>query len=212
MPVSILYQPLPKLAGVQNRIGYLFFICINSTFGFVMPIISIFPIQRNIMKRERAAGTYRASSAYIAKAISSVPLIIIGVLILVIPSYWMIGLQPFAEQYFIYAGVILVHALTANALGLAIGAAGLFLKSNFPVPNVAIGNILAPLIIVIFILFGGQLINLSTLTPVLAWIQYISPIAYSNKALAQNEFTGLVFTCDESSSICYDTGEQVLGL
>jgi hypothetical protein len=47
------------------------------------------------------------------------------VLILVIPSYWMIGLQPFADRYFIYVAVILVHALTANALGLAIGSAGL---------------------------------------------------------------------------------------
>lgn len=44
----------------------------------------------------------------------------------------------------------------------------------------------------------------------LAWIQYLSPIAYSNKALAQNEFEGLVFTCEEGSSLCYETGLDVL--
>lgn len=174
--------------GIQNRIGYFFFLAINSTFGFVMPTISVFPDQRTIMKRERAAGTYRASSAYIAKVMSTVPVVLLGAVILVIPAYWMIGLQPFADRYFTYVTIILIHALTANSLGLAIGSL---------VPNAIVGNIVAPLLTVLMLLFGGQLINrtlhpykhiiylylVDTLTPVLSWLQYLSIIAHTNKAL-----------------------------
>ena len=89
-------------AGVQNRIGVLFFICVNQTFGIVMPALSVFPLQRLIIKRERASGSYRSSSAFMAKIISTVPLTIAGALLLVLPVYWMIGLQPFASKYLLF--------------------------------------------------------------------------------------------------------------
>ena len=41
-------------------------------------------------------------------------------------------------------------------------------------------------------------------------LQYVSIIAYSNKALSQNEFNGLTFTCGPESVQCITTGEQVL--
>lgn len=73
------------------------------------------------------------------------------------------------------------------------------------------GQIFGPLIIVLFLLFGGQLINLDSLSVVLRWIQYISLIGYSNKALAQNEFYGLALDpCLPNAGACYSSGEQVL--
>lgn len=96
-----------------------------------MPIIGVFPFQRQIIKRERAAGTYRASSAYLAKAASTVPLLIIGSLILTIPVYWMVGLQAVASKYLIFIFLVTLHALTANALGLCIGSIGMLLIYSF---------------------------------------------------------------------------------
>lgn len=87
-----------------------------------MPSIGVFPIQRTIIKRERAAGTYRASSAFLAKAVSTVPLVVAGVLLVTIPTYWMINLQPLADRYLIFILIVIVHSLTANALGLVIGS------------------------------------------------------------------------------------------
>ena len=86
---------LELITGNQNRLGAFFFICINQTFVNVLPTILVFPEQRQIMKRERAAGTYRASSAYLAKVLSTLPVTYIGALILALPVYWMIGLQVF---------------------------------------------------------------------------------------------------------------------
>jgi ABC-type multidrug transport system permease subunit len=78
---------------VQSRIGILFFMVINQSFGVVMPQINVFPAEREIMKRERAAGSYRASSAFLAKFLSSRPLSLLGSVVLSAPIYWMVGLQ-----------------------------------------------------------------------------------------------------------------------
>lgn len=46
-------------SGIQNRIGVLFMVTLNMVFNNVMPVIAVFITQREIMKRERGAGTYR---------------------------------------------------------------------------------------------------------------------------------------------------------
>lgn len=68
------------------------------------------------------------------------------------------------------------------------------------VPNVKVGQIVGPLLIVFMLLFGGQFLNLDAVTWVFRWIQYLSIIAYSNKALAQNEMNGLTFNVCTSAS------------
>ena len=56
-------------------------------------------------------------------------------------------------------------------------------------PNPQIGQLMVPMIVVIFMLFSGLLINIDSITIALRWIQWISPITYTYKALNQNEFT-----------------------
>ncbi|RKO89550.1 P-loop containing nucleoside triphosphate hydrolase protein [Blyttiomyces helicus] len=189
--------------GVQNRLGALFFVAVNQTFGIVMPTIGIFPMERQIIKRERSAGTYRSISVYSAKVASTLPLTIVGALIVAIPVYWMIGLQADAGKYGTFIVIVLVHSFVSNAMGLLIGSA---------VPNATVGQILGPLVTVIFLLFGGELLNLETVPQVFRWIQWISIISYTNKALTQNEFTGLSFDpCPQNStSVCYRNGQAVL--
>jgi hypothetical protein len=83
---------------VQSRAGVLFFTVINQTFGAMMPVLQIlwveqaeaglraltlssrlFPLvdsvqQRRMIKRERAAGTYRVTAAYVANMLAQLPL------------------------------------------------------------------------------------------------------------------------------------------
>lgn len=119
-------------SGIQNRLGCFFFLVINLTFSVVMPSVGKFPVQKRLIKRERAAGSYRAASAYIAKVVSSVPLLSVGVLILTIPTYWAVGFSATAQQFFVFILICYVHALTANNFGLVIGAV---------VPNAVVGQV-----------------------------------------------------------------------
>ncbi|KAH9252747.1 hypothetical protein BASA81_009256 [Batrachochytrium salamandrivorans] len=137
----IYFKMTNDTGGVQSRIGLLFFLCINQTFAVVMPNISVFPLQRQIIKRERSAGSYRSSSAC---------------------------------------------------------------------PQCSSWSDYAPLVNIVFVLFGGQLVNLDKIPAFLRWLQWISIIAYSNKALTQNEFGGLVLDPCAPGRTCYATGEDVI--
>lgn len=66
-------------------------------------------------------------------------------------------------------------------------------------------QIIAPLIISVFMVYGGNMSPAVLIPKPLAWLRFISPVRYAFLALCQNEFRGLVFT-----GTGFSTGEQVL--
>jgi hypothetical protein len=108
------------------------------------------------------------------------------------PVYWAIGFQATAAQFFTFYVISIVHVIVSNALGFVIGSIA---------PNQELGQLITPLIIIVFMLFSGLLINLDSITVVLRWIQWISFITYSYKAYGQNEF-------DESIQFACSAGER----
>ncbi|KAI8901915.1 P-loop containing nucleoside triphosphate hydrolase protein [Globomyces pollinis-pini] len=201
--IALLYfQVSNNSAGVQDRLGVFFFIAINLTFGTVQPLILVFSNQKRIIKRERASGSYRASSAYLAKFFSLIPGAIFRTLLLTIPVYWIVGLQNDIGKFFTFIIICLIHVYTAIGLGLFIAAS---------VPNQQVGLIVTPMIIIVFMLFGGLLLNLNSTPDYIKWIQWISLIAYSNKALVQNEFdSNISFDCELKGGACYTDGTKVV--
>ena len=201
--------------GIQDRLGVLFFISTNLAYGIVFPNVVVFAQQRALIKRERAGCTYRSYTSYLARIGTSLPMVTMVALIIALPVYWMIGLQRVTSKYLNFILIVLVQSHTANAIGLMIGSM---------VPTVNMGQIVAPLFLMIMLLFGGQLINLNRMTFALRWLQYLSIIGYTNKALAQNEFSGLSFPCPPAISNgtstaaanatqvarCTESGEHIL--
>lgn len=114
---------------MQNRLGAFFFLCINLTFSVIGifltlypgPSVSKFPSQKAIIKRERASGSYRSSSAFLAKFVGSLPLLIIGTTLFVVPVYWTIGLRATVSQFFTFYVICIIHVIVSNALGFVIG-------------------------------------------------------------------------------------------
>lgn len=85
-------------------------------------------------------------------------------------------------------------------LGLAIGAVS---------PTIDIANILAPIITVVFLLFGGTF--LPNPPPWFVWLKWISPLNYTFAALLQNEYNGQAIECDvPTNGACYNTGEEIV--
>lgn len=176
--------------GIQNRLGMLFFTAIQLTFGNVMPTIAVFTTQRDIIRRERASRSYRAITAYLAKLSSQLPLVIFATILFAVPVYWMVGLQADVVKFFTWLAIVVVHAFTATCLGIMISSG---------VPNVRVGQIIGPTVVVIFLVFGGQVVNVDTVPVVLRWIKWISMILYSYSALAMNEMSDLTFSCPQNS-------------
>ena len=72
---------------------------------------------------------------------------------------------------------------------------------------------MAPLIMVLSILFGGFYINTDSIPVWLRWLDLCSHIRWSYTAFAINEFTDAEFKgCPEGEIGCFSNGEQVLEL
>ncbi|SNX86145.1 related to ATP-binding cassette, sub-family G, member 2 [Melanopsichium pennsylvanicum] len=187
--------------GALARVGALFIIPVNASFAVLFPILAIFPLQRNVMLRERSAGTYRISSFYLSKIMTEVPNQLFQRILFYAIVYWMVGLRQTASAFFIWVAINVLQIGTAIGLGLVIGCGA---------PSIELANVFAPVINVIFLLFGGNLLPLSSIPPWFIWLHWMSPITYSYSALAQNEFKDLQFECEADSKQCYRTGQDVL--
>jgi hypothetical protein len=189
--------------GIQTRVGSLFFITTNLVFSTVQPILLIWPLERLIVQRERASHAYRTSAAFVAKSISVLPLRLLASTIMSSLLYLLLGYQLNFVKYMIFLAIVLAFSFCVLSLGLFLGSAA---------PSVKLAQIVAPMLLITFLLYGGN-IGPSTSIPVaLSWIQYISPIKYAYMALFQNEFSGLTFTAASPAEAHFTTGEQVIAL
>ena len=79
-------------------------------------VINSFPSERLLVLRERAAGTYYASAYFMAKIAAEtatqlpIPIVFSAIV------YWLVGLQPDASKFFIFAAFMVLCNLAGEAL------------------------------------------------------------------------------------------------
>ncbi|KAJ3203451.1 ATP-binding cassette sub- G member 2 [Dinochytrium kinnereticum] len=189
--------------GIQNRIGVLFFWPVNQVFNTIMPILGVFPLERVIMLRERSTRSYRVSSFFFSKVLTEIIPATFFTLLACIPLYFMMGLRLDDPVAFIRFQIIQwAEVMVCLAVGFLIGAA---------VPSIQLAQVVGPLVGVVFLLYGGVLINNEDLPVFFRGFQYISPVNYAYRANMFNEYQGAALSCPDDPNIpCFRTGEQVL--
>ncbi|XP_065829703.1 broad substrate specificity ATP-binding cassette transporter ABCG2-like [Oscarella lobularis] len=187
--------------GIQNRVGAFFFLIMNMIFAN-MSAVQIFISMRPIFKHESLSGYYRVSAYFFAEVICDViPLRIIPTTILASITYWMIGLTPDVDKFFIF--VLDLNLTTLAACSMA------FLMSSL-VSTQAIATLLLALIYVFSMLFGGLLVNLETLPSAVRWFNYLSIFRYGLEGLSTNELKGMEFcpSKDRINGSCLHPGNM----
>ncbi|KAI8335799.1 hypothetical protein BC941DRAFT_429414 [Chlamydoabsidia padenii] len=174
----LFWQVEVDLTGVQNRLGVLFFMC--ALLGFASTsALDMFSKERVLFMREREGGYYSPASYFVAKVLFDViPLRVIPPLVMGAVSYFMIGLNPTISVFMKFLLVLVLFNLAAAGLCLCFATA---LKS------VAAANLLANLVMLFSMLFGGFLLNKEHIPAVLSWLQYLSFFNYGYEALIVNE-------------------------
>ncbi|KAJ2488186.1 hypothetical protein IWW37_004967 [Coemansia sp. RSA 2050] len=185
---------------VQNRLGVLFIIAVNATFPIVMPFLTLYYKERDIMVRERSSATYRVTSFYVSKFTTYVPIALVSNTIFFIGIYFISHLEFDAGKFFVGLATFFCMSIVSVAFLLMVGSG---------VKSIEVGFVVAPAILTIQLLFGGLFANPHTITPVLRWIRWVNPVQYGFSSLTQNEFRGMTFTCSQGTQ-CYQTGAEVV--
>eukprot|EP01100_Stratorugosa_tubuloviscum_P002234 TRINITY_DN1509_c2_g1_i1.p1 TRINITY_DN1509_c2_g1~~TRINITY_DN1509_c2_g1_i1.p1 ORF type:complete len:639 (-),score=286.02 TRINITY_DN1509_c2_g1_i1:94-2010(-) len=208
---SIYWNIENNQTSIQDRVGVLFFLITNLTFSTIS-FLNLFLAERELFTREKGSGCYGSLVYFLSKSLVDIPLLIIIPTFYGVISYFMVGLgQAFpdgsdisrAHNFFIFWATLVIICNVAASLNLAIGSW---------VPSLPIANIFAPLIIVLFFLFGGFYINQDNIPVYYIWIEYISFFKYLYAVLCVNEFKGAEFTCDTTGPCPIKTGDQELEL
>eukprot|EP01097_Dermamoeba_algensis_P008191 TRINITY_DN535_c0_g2_i1.p1 TRINITY_DN535_c0_g2~~TRINITY_DN535_c0_g2_i1.p1 ORF type:complete len:502 (-),score=110.74 TRINITY_DN535_c0_g2_i1:891-2396(-) len=164
----------------QSKAGALYVMLVNSAFSS-LAAINVFLLERALFNRENAAGFYRTSAYFIAKSLAEFPLLVVYPIIFGSIVYWMVGFKAHIENFLYFLLILIMNSCIANSYCLWIG-------SLAPTPQLA--NVLAPVLLVIFMLFGGFFAPLQHVQVWLSWLQWISFFKYEFEILMVNEFDG----------------------
>jgi len=174
---------------LQNRTGICFFMAMNQGFGSVIGISQVIPRQLKVVSRERAAKLYDVLPFYVANFVCTVPLELLPQVVFGAVLYTLTGLRPGWNHMLTYVGVLVLE----NFAGIAVG---MTLSSSFT--SVEQAPQVAPMVVILFLMFSGFLLNQDSIPKLLSPLKHISFIRYAFQALAVNELRGNDgFECNE---------------
>ena len=175
--------------GLQNRIGAIFLIVMNQVFAN-LSALNAFLQGKVLFVHENACGYYRVSAYFFAKLLLDllpkriIPVAVGGTII-----YFMMGFQVVIHKYLIFILTLMLTTVGASGFPFLYGA----LVNNF-----AVANLMTGLTFVMMMVFGGLLVNITSLPEWIQWIQYLSIFRLAISTLSINELLGLEFNQTET--------------
>ena len=173
------YNVAEDLSGAQDKAGVLFFSVCLFSFGSISVVDSL-GSGLPLMTRERAGGSY-ISSTWLSTHVmmDTLPLRVVPVLLFATVSYFLVGLRlDEASQFYNFLVVLMLVAVTAAAQTSAVTVWASSLSQ---------ASLIAVLLLLAQMLFGGLLINTDTMMEGVSWLKYLSFFNYAYEALMANE-------------------------
>jgi len=188
------------VAGVQDRAGCMFFLLSLLSFGS-MSSIDLFFQERALFARERANGMYRTSSYFVSKLVCDfIPMRIVPPILLGSITYYMVGLNPSLSAFLYFLLILVLVSMAASSMCVVISAF---------TPSLSFGNLLAILLLLFCMLFGGFLVNKQTMPWFVGWLKWLSFLNYSFEVVMVNELSDLDIQIDYQGSIHDFNGRQI---
>ncbi|KAE9218058.1 ABC transporter G family member 29 [Phytophthora fragariae] len=172
--------------------------------------IPTYMAERDIFYKQRGANFFRTASYVLATSVSQIPLAIAEALIFGTLIYWVCGFDSSVAKFIIFLVVLFL-------MNLAMGMWFFFLSAVGPNTNVV--TPLGMVSTLIFIIFAGFVVTKSQIPDYLIWAHWISPMSWSLRALAINQYRSDTFDVCVYDGIDYCSeyggltmGEYYLGL
>lgn len=149
---------------VPDRGSFLFFAITYWIFDGIFSAIFSFPMERAIIFKERASGSYHLSAYFLSKTLSEMPTRLILPSMFWTIAYWMADINPRFEIFLATLGCLLLAVLAGESYGLLCGALVMDFEKAMTVMVVISLTTMAA---------GGFYVK--NIPNFLVWIKYISP-------------------------------------
>lgn len=173
-------------SSISKRQSVLFFCCINQGIFAALLAVNSYPQDRNVVLRERAAGTYYVSAYFLAKNAVETLVQMVFPLVFSCIVYWLVGLQADPGKFFLFVLFMELCTLVAYSWAQLVSALAITVNSSLSI---------LPLIFEIWRLFGGFFLPPSELPDYFVWIDIFSYVKYTYTGVSLVELEGLTYTC-----------------
>ncbi|UMM25275.1 hypothetical protein L5515_005166 [Caenorhabditis briggsae] len=177
---SLYWQQPLDWRGVRNTNSALYFLIAELTFSTMFGIMTFMEHELPLIAREYHDGLFYVISYYVSRCLSYLPLFTFDGAIMVIISYWMIGLNNTLQQ-------VLKSILIAVLVEQSATSCGLFLACLFETTSVAIA--FAVPISGLFALLSELYGNTNNFPVYIQWMQWTSWFRYGFEGLVVNQWT-----------------------
>ncbi|GMF22020.1 unnamed protein product [Phytophthora lilii] len=159
---------------IQNWAGAFFFIIVLQMLMIAYRTFLFLPREMAIAEREHRSGGYYMICWYLTKMFAELPAMLVLSILVFVPAYLLIGIGHDFKLYFYMQLMMWLAGL--SAAGMVTLLMGLFRR-------VRVALIMYMLLLILFVVFGGLLINVDDVPDYLIWLHYISPVKYGYEAL-----------------------------
>mmetsp|Transcript_41324 Transcript_41324/g.54311 ORF Transcript_41324/g.54311 Transcript_41324/m.54311 type:complete len:655 (+) Transcript_41324:76-2040(+) len=193
---------------LDDILGFYFFVTINQAFTVISIVVKIFPMERDLMIRERSTGYYRIGAYFLARTLSDIVISYILPMMYALICIMGTGLASSFLHFLTFWFVFLFTIMAAQAWGI-------FLSTVLK--DLSVANMVAFTSVLMLLLVGGFYIDIQRLPVGLQWMPYISFIYWGFKGMTVSHFTGRTFGCQMLStdqqdgySSCPIDGDEIL--
>lgn len=107
---------------IEDRLGYISFSTVYWTFNSSFIAIHAFPQERDVLNKDRAAGTYRLSAYYFAKTMVELSADLIIPFISAAITYYGVGLNPDIRAFALAIFIALLNSNLSQGVGIVFAA------------------------------------------------------------------------------------------
>jgi hypothetical protein len=177
---------------IPDRSSFIFFLMTFWPLQTMMHGLLSFPFERAVIEKERASGSYRLSSYFVAKSLAEAPVKLVLSTLFLIIAYWMANINPYFPVFLAILVFQLLAVLVAESLGLLLGAALESLQHAMTAATVLLLSLM---------LVGGFFVrNLPHWLGV--WGKWLSFFKYAYNACLQLQFNdGRIYKCTDGSFV-----------
>jgi ABC-type multidrug transport system permease subunit len=178
---------------IEERLSSLFYLRSFLTVTPLFQILRLFVVERDVIRKEQANGTYRLLFYFLAKTISELPLDLTYPALAFTIFYFMTGMQATASALFGFWGVLSLTIMASQSLGLFMSCALGDLKHS-----ILCGSTLTS----VFALLGGYYVKFQNISVSVRWLQYLMFPKYAYTLFAVVAFEDAqTYTSDASDSV-----------
>ncbi|CAI5708316.1 unnamed protein product [Peronospora destructor] len=165
--------------GTQNFAGAFFYVVLVQMVFVAYRTFVFMPRETAIALRERQESRGDSDSVtllcwYLTKIAAELPALIILSIVLFVPVFLLVGIG-YGFKVYLYMQIVMVLA-GWTAVGLAFATLGVL-------RHVTLALIVYTILLMLFGVFGGLLINVTDIPDWFVWLHYISPIKYSYESM-----------------------------